>query len=128
MGCPPQSVTRTYPQLLTSKPSWGSTRSKSLLICGMKWQTFSPEVHSRHPALKFDHGKGGSGEPMQNLKDKPRVVSICVSMAKTINLGRAQVATGIFKEPVAGKIRLSRLNLDGDEQADLSVHGGPDKA
>jgi MOSC domain-containing protein YiiM len=38
------------------------------------------------------------------------------------------VTTGIFKEPVEGRVRLRRLNLDGDKQADLKVHGGPDKA
>ena len=36
--------------------------------------------------------------------------------------------TSIFKEPVAGSVRARTLNLDGDEQSDLSVHGGPDKA
>lgn len=38
------------------------------------------------------------------------------------------VATGIFKKPVEGKLKVRRLNIDGDEQADLTVHGGPDKA
>jgi MOSC domain-containing protein YiiM len=38
------------------------------------------------------------------------------------------VTTGIFKEPVAGRVPLRKLNLDGDRQADLRVHGGPDKA
>jgi MOSC domain-containing protein YiiM len=38
------------------------------------------------------------------------------------------VSTGIFKEPVAGRVMLRTLNLDGDRQADLSVHGGPTKA
>ncbi len=38
------------------------------------------------------------------------------------------MATGIFKLPVEGKVRVGRLNLHGDEQADLTVHGGPDKA
>jgi len=38
------------------------------------------------------------------------------------------VATGIFKEPVPGRIKLRRLNLEGDAQADLEVHGGKDKA
>jgi MOSC domain-containing protein YiiM len=37
-------------------------------------------------------------------------------------------STGIFKEPVAGRVMLRQLNLDGDRQADLSVHGGPTKA
>src|SRR5258708_25646293 len=36
--------------------------------------------------------------------------------------------TGIFKKPVASRIALRTLNLDGDRQADLSVHGGPYKA
>ncbi|HEX8290474.1 MAG TPA: MOSC domain-containing protein [Pyrinomonadaceae bacterium] len=38
------------------------------------------------------------------------------------------VSTGIYKVPVGGRIMLRTLNLDGDRQADLTVHGGPDKA
>jgi MOSC domain-containing protein YiiM len=38
------------------------------------------------------------------------------------------VSTGIFKEPVSDRVMLRTLNLDGDRQADLSVHGGPSKA
>jgi MOSC domain-containing protein YiiM len=38
------------------------------------------------------------------------------------------ITTGIFKEPVAGRVMLRTLNLDGDRQADLSVHGGASKA
>ena len=38
------------------------------------------------------------------------------------------INTGIFKKPVAGRVMLRSLNLDGDRQADLSVHGGPYKA
>lgn len=38
------------------------------------------------------------------------------------------VSTGIFKEPIAGRVMLRTLNLDGDRQADLSVHGGTEKA
>jgi MOSC domain-containing protein YiiM len=38
------------------------------------------------------------------------------------------VSTGIFKEPIADRVMLRTLNLDGDRQADLSVHGGPYKA
>lgn len=37
-------------------------------------------------------------------------------------------ATGIFKEPVTGPVWLGQTNLAGDGQADLTVHGGPDKA
>jgi MOSC domain-containing protein YiiM len=38
------------------------------------------------------------------------------------------ISTGIFKKPVSGVITLRTLNLDGDRQADLTVHGGPYKA
>jgi MOSC domain-containing protein YiiM len=38
------------------------------------------------------------------------------------------VETAIFKSPVAGRVRVGRLKLDGDRQADLTVHGGADKA
>ena len=39
-----------------------------------------------------------------------------------------EVTTGIYKEPVEGRVTLRTLNLDGDRQADLSVHGGEPKA
>ncbi len=45
-----------------------------------------------------------------------------------MNFHRQAVTTGIFKEPVKGRIKLRKLNLDGDKQADLTVHGGLDKA
>src|SRR4029077_16927377 len=40
----------------------------------------------------------------------------------------ATINTGIFKKPVSGRVALRALNLEGDQQADLSVHGGPYKA
>jgi len=46
---------------------------------------------------------------------------LAVYQGKTIN-------TGIFKQPVSGPVQLRTLNLDGDRQADLRVHGGPWKA
>ena len=45
-----------------------------------------------------------------------------------MNFQNELVTTGIFKEPVKGRVRLRELNLDGDKQADLTVHGGADKA
>ena len=56
------------------------------------------------------------------------VLRICVSKSKNVDWNGHQIATGIFKVPVEGKLSARRLNLDGDEQADLTVHGGPDKA
>ena len=57
-----------------------------------------------------------------------RVVSVNVGLPREVLWKQRIVSTGIFKEPVAGRVRVRRLNLDGDRQADLSVHGGPEKA
>jgi len=57
-----------------------------------------------------------------------KVLSVNVSLPRTVHWKGRDVTTGIFKEPVSGPVILRRLDLDGDQQADLSVHGGPDKA
>lgn len=56
------------------------------------------------------------------------IVSVNVSLRREVELAGRRVVTGLFKEPVEGAVAVGALNLDGDEQADLSVHGGPDKA
>jgi MOSC domain-containing protein YiiM len=57
-----------------------------------------------------------------------KLVSVnCGLPREVISHGR-RITTSIYKAPVAGRIALRRLNLDGDRQADLSVHGGRDKA
>ncbi|WP_319381508.1 MOSC domain-containing protein [Thiomicrorhabdus sp.] len=43
-------------------------------------------------------------------------------------LGKKHVLSGMDKHPVSGKVSVEELGLSGDEQADLRVHGGPDKA
>lgn len=57
-----------------------------------------------------------------------KVISVNVGAPRVVMLNGDPVTTGIFKEPVAGRVMLRILNLDGDRQADLSVHGGPTKA
>lgn len=57
-----------------------------------------------------------------------KLLSVNVSLPKPMVFQGHTVLTGIFKQPVEGRIRVSRLNLDGDRQADLSVHGGPHQA
>ena len=57
-----------------------------------------------------------------------KLISINIGVPREIvHQGRA-VSTGIFKQSVAGPVFLRQLNLDGDRQADLRVHGGADKA
>jgi MOSC domain-containing protein YiiM len=57
-----------------------------------------------------------------------KVVSINVGLPQEVPWHGRLVTTGIFKNPVEGRVALRKLDLDGDRQADLSVHGGLDKA
>jgi MOSC domain-containing protein YiiM len=57
-----------------------------------------------------------------------RLVSVNVGKPRQVTWKGRTVTTGIFKEPVAGTVSLREHNLEGDAQADLSVHGGPFKA
>src|SRR5215212_970701 len=57
-----------------------------------------------------------------------KVLSLNVGLPRKVLFNGQTVTTGIFKDPVKGPIMLRKLNLDGDRQADLTVHGGVDKA
>ena len=58
----------------------------------------------------------------------PTLISVQVGVPRSVMEHGEEVSTGIFKAPVQGRILMRALNLDGDRQADLSVHGGRDKA
>ena len=62
------------------------------------------------------------------METDKKLISINVGLPRIVTFNGGPVSTGIFKEPVAGRVMLRTLNLDGDRQADLSVHGGPSKA
>jgi MOSC domain-containing protein YiiM len=57
-----------------------------------------------------------------------RIVSVNVGLPREVIWQGKVVTTGIFKKPVSGPVMMRTLNLDGDQQADLTVHGGVDKA
>jgi MOSC domain-containing protein YiiM len=57
-----------------------------------------------------------------------RLVSVNTGLPREVTWYGRNISTAIFKKPVEGRVVLSKLNLDGDRQADLSVHGGADKA
>src|SRR6202171_3999607 len=57
-----------------------------------------------------------------------KVLSVNVGLPREVIWQGKVVTTGIFKEPIKGPVMLRRLNLDGDGQADLTVHGGATKA
>jgi len=56
------------------------------------------------------------------------IVSVNVGLPRKVVWKGITVQTAIFKEPVAGAVAIRELNLDGDQQADLTVHGGLEKA
>ena len=62
------------------------------------------------------------------MKFDINLISVNVGLPRVVMSHGDPVSTGIFKEPVAGRVMLRTLNLDGDRQADLSVHGGSSKA
>jgi len=57
-----------------------------------------------------------------------RLVSVNTGLPRQVTWHGGIVSTGIFKQPVQGRVALRKLNLDGDRQADLTVHGGEYKA
>jgi MOSC domain-containing protein YiiM len=57
-----------------------------------------------------------------------KLVSVNVSLPREIEWKGKIVRTSIFKEPVPGRVRVTKLNVDGDQQSDLAVHGGIHKA
>ena len=58
-----------------------------------------------------------------------KVLTVSVGTPQIVEVGPEQyVTTSIFKKPVEGRVAVSELNLAGDAQADLTVHGGPNKA
>src|SRR4051795_11148348 len=56
------------------------------------------------------------------------VEHVNVGAPRAVRVGHRTVMTAIFKAPVEGRVAVRGVNLDGDDQADRAVHGGPDKA
>lgn len=57
-----------------------------------------------------------------------KLLSINVGLPREVKWRGKVVRTSIFKAPVSSRVQVSRLNVQGDRQSDLSVHGGADKA
>lgn len=57
-----------------------------------------------------------------------KLVSVNVGLPREVIWKGKPVTTGFFKVPVAGRVLMRTLNLDGDRQGDLAKHGGPNKA
>jgi len=57
-----------------------------------------------------------------------QLASLNIGLPREVSWRGTTVTTGIYKQPAKGRVALRKLNLDGDRQADLSVHGGEHKA
>ena len=57
-----------------------------------------------------------------------KLVSVNAGLPRQVAWDGRTVTTSIWKEPVNGPVRVARLNIAGDRQSDLAVHGGVDKA
>ena len=88
------------------------------LVC--KFEGYSPVFDDFEPRL--------GGEETAAAPPAMRLKSVNVSMPKEVAHKAKTVRSGIFKEPVAGRVMLRRLNLEGDGQADLWGHGGSFRA
>ena len=62
------------------------------------------------------------------MKAMPTLLSLQVAQARRVQINGRSILTAIYKLPVAGPVAVQPLGLSGDDQADLSVHGGLDKA
>jgi MOSC domain-containing protein YiiM len=66
--------------------------------------------------------------PSKTWDLKMKLISVNVGLPREVTWKGKTVSTGIFKQPVSNRVMVRSLNLDGDGQADLTVHGGLDKA
>jgi MOSC domain-containing protein YiiM len=71
-----------------------------------------------------------ASDRVQSYRDSGtmKLLSVNVGLPREVEWKGKLVRTSIFKAPVPGRVRVAQLNLDGDQQSDLSVHGGIDKA
>ena len=87
-------------------------------------------------AIRSPGSAGDTGWPIAGSEimkptqdgDDMKLVSVQIGRPRTVQWNGKAVSTGFYKEPVAGRIMLHQLNLDGDQQADPTVHGGCNKA
>ncbi len=65
---------------------------------------------------------------MQMAMQEGRIRSVNVGAPREINVGERRIRTSIWKDPVAGRVAVRGVNLEGDDQSDRRVHGGDRKA
>jgi MOSC domain-containing protein YiiM len=81
-----------------------------------------PWLDDREEVVRMSAGHSGDGVPV------PHVVSVNVGRPREVRWHDRTVTTAIWKHPVEGRQRVAGVNVDGDDQGDRRVHGGPTKA
>src|SRR5579859_197300 len=68
--------------------------------------------------------------PLSSAPGRAQLVSVNAGRPRTVPWrgGPDTVTSAIWKQPVGGRVAVKGVNLDGDDQADRTVHGGPDQA
>jgi MOSC domain-containing protein YiiM len=61
-------------------------------------------------------------------EERMRLLSVNTGLPREVASHGRTVVTSIWKRPVTARVHVGRLNIAGDQQADLAVHGGPEKA
>ena len=89
----------------------------SLQSCVRDWRP--PDLNLGYVQLCIAYARGN-----RSMK----LLSVNIGLPRQVEWKEKIVRTSIFKEPVAGRVRVAKLNVEGDRQSDLTVHGGPDKA
>src|SRR6202162_4518084 len=114
-------------------------RGNPLAACSAVQQTLD-SIRRRHKSAKHARQpcanggyccrvqKSASFAQLPSSHSDMKLVSVNVGFPRLLAWGGATFETGIFQKPVEGRVTLRTSNLDGDPQADLSVHGGPNKA
>ena len=103
---------------------WSLSKDSRNDLCASELFKFRMAVE--YPAIlsNYKFATDATAEGQRHMK----VLSVNTGLPREVRWHGRSVITGIFKEPVHGRVALRKLNLDGDRQADLSVHGGEYKA
>ena len=108
-------------------PGEGSFRGKK--VRGILNMVMLPDgVRDCHDSLTMAGRMIDRFRKAEEFMSAMKLVSVNTGLPREVTWRGTNVTTAIYKQPVKGRVTLRKLNLDGDRQADLSVHGGEHKA
>src|SRR3954468_11692900 len=117
----------TAPRLVVT-PRGSSAPSRPSTASRPRPTACTPARTGSRPPATARASSRSSRRPRPEGRSFVRLDAVNVGRPRTLAFGDVDVETAIWKAPVEGRRRVGRLNVEGDRQADLRVHGGPDKA